>query len=71
MDTVVNGGRGREISDGPAVESGLAESGIRVRFCHPLVRSVAYWSAPAQERQLAHATLAEVADQQLDPDRRV
>jgi DNA-binding CsgD family transcriptional regulator len=55
---------------GPAVEAGLAGFGVRVRFRHPLVRSVAYRSAPAQERQLAHAALAEVTDPELDPDRR-
>jgi DNA-binding CsgD family transcriptional regulator len=55
---------------GPAAETGLAEFGVRVRFRHPLVRSVAYRSAPAQERQLAHAALAEVTDPELDPDRR-
>jgi DNA-binding CsgD family transcriptional regulator len=55
---------------GPAVEAGLAEFGVRVRFRHPLVRSVAYRSAPVQERQLAHAALAEVTDPELDPDRR-
>ena len=55
---------------GPAVEAGLAEFGVRVRFRHPLVRSVVYRSAPGQERQLAHAALAEVSDPELDPDRR-
>ena len=55
---------------GPAVEAGLAGFGVRVRFRHPLVRSVAYRSAPAQERQLAHAALAEVTDPAIDPDRR-
>ena len=54
---------------GPAVEAGLAEFGVRVRFRHPLVRSVAYRSAPAQEGQLAHAALAEVTDRAIDPDR--
>jgi DNA-binding CsgD family transcriptional regulator len=55
---------------GPAVEAGLAEFGVRVRFRHPLVRSVAYLSAPNKERQLAHAALAEVTDRGIDPDRR-
>jgi DNA-binding CsgD family transcriptional regulator len=54
----------------PAADAGLAEFGTRVRFRHPLARSVAYRSAPAQERQEAHRALAEVTDQQLDPDRR-
>jgi hypothetical protein len=54
----------------PAVEAGLAEFGVRVRFRHPLVRSVAYRSASAQDRQAAHRTLAEVTDPELDPDRR-
>jgi hypothetical protein len=43
----------------PAVEAGLAEFDVRVRFRHPLVRSVAYQSASAQDRQAAHRTLAE------------
>jgi DNA-binding CsgD family transcriptional regulator len=55
---------------GPVVEAGLGVFGVRVRFRHPLVRSVAYRSAPAQERQLAHAALAEVTDPAIDPDRR-
>jgi len=55
---------------GPAVGTGLAGFGVRVRFRHPLVRSVAYRSAPAQERQAAHRTLAEATDPELDPDRR-
>lgn len=54
----------------PAADAGLAEFGTRVRFRHPLARSAAYRSAPAQDRQEAHRTLAEVTDQQLDPDRR-
>lgn len=55
---------------GPAVEAGLAEFGIRVRFRHPLVRSVVYQSAPAPMRQTAHRTLAEATDPVHDPDRR-
>src|SRR3954452_2531189 len=54
----------------PAVEAGLAEFGIRVRFRHPLVRSVAYRSASPQERQGAHRALAEVIDPAVDPERR-
>ena len=55
---------------GPAVEAGLTAFGVRVRFRHPLVRSVAYRSAPAQERQAAHTALAEATDRTVDPDRR-
>jgi DNA-binding CsgD family transcriptional regulator len=54
----------------PAVEAGLAEFGTRVRFRHPVVRSVIYSSASPQERQEVHAALAEATDSQLDPDRR-
>jgi DNA-binding NarL/FixJ family response regulator len=54
----------------PAVEAGLAEFGIQVRFRHPLVRSAAYRSAPLANRQQLHAALAEVTDPVADPDRR-
>jgi DNA-binding CsgD family transcriptional regulator len=54
----------------PAVEAGLAEFGTRVRFRHPIVRSVVYGSALPQERQEVHGALAEGTDAQLDPDRR-
>jgi DNA-binding CsgD family transcriptional regulator len=56
-------------ASGPAVETGLAEFGARVRFRHPLVRSAAYRSAPASTRQEMHGALAEVTDSQADPDR--
>ncbi|HEX6453757.1 MAG TPA: AAA family ATPase [Trebonia sp.] len=54
----------------PAVDAGLVEFGTRVRFRHPLARSAAYRSASAQERQEAHAALAEATDPTVDPDRR-
>ncbi|MEA2235251.1 MAG: hypothetical protein QOD83_5067, partial [Solirubrobacteraceae bacterium] len=54
----------------PAAEAGLLEFGARVRFRHPLVRSVTYRSASLQERQDVHRALAEVTDPVLDPDRR-
>jgi DNA-binding CsgD family transcriptional regulator len=56
---------------GAAVEAGLVEFGTRVRFRHPLVRSVAYWSAEPAERRAAHAALAAVTDRALDAERRV
>jgi DNA-binding CsgD family transcriptional regulator len=54
----------------PATEAGLAEFGGTVRFRHPLVRSVAYQSGSAPERQEIHQALAEATDPQADPDRR-
>src|SRR5215470_12008449 len=54
----------------PAAEAGLADFGARVRFRHPLVRSVAYQSASFAERQQLHTALAEVTDPAADPDRR-
>ena len=54
----------------PAAEAGLLEFGARVRFRHPLVRSVAYRSALLQERQDVHGALADTTDPEIDPDRR-
>jgi DNA-binding CsgD family transcriptional regulator len=53
-----------------AQTAGLIESGPRIRFRHPLVRSAAYRSASAGDRRDVHAALAEVTDPVLDPDRR-
>lgn len=55
----------------PAIDAGLAEFGVRVRFRHPLVRSAAYHSAPLHERRAAHQALAEATDSDSDPDRHV
>jgi DNA-binding CsgD family transcriptional regulator len=54
----------------PAVQADLVEFERRVRFRHPLVRSVVYGSALPQERQEVHAALAAVTDPRQDPDRR-
>ena len=54
-----------------AETAGLIEvDSRRVRFRHPLVRSVLYRAATPQERSQAHRALAEATDAQLDPDRR-
>jgi DNA-binding CsgD family transcriptional regulator len=52
-----------------ATDEGLVELDGRVRFRHPLARSVSYWSASTMERQTAHRVLAEETDRTFDPDR--
>jgi DNA-binding CsgD family transcriptional regulator/tetratricopeptide (TPR) repeat protein len=54
----------------PAERAGLLEVDGRVRFRHPLVRSVVYRAAPAQQRRRVHRALAEATDAETDPDRR-
>jgi DNA-binding CsgD family transcriptional regulator len=54
----------------PADAAGLVKFGARVVFHHPLVRSAVYRAATTEERQLAHRTLADALDPELDPDRR-
>jgi len=61
------------IGDGaaaPAEAAGLIEFDVRVRFRHPLVRSVTYRAATSSQRQEIHRALAEATDAQVDPDRR-
>jgi hypothetical protein len=54
----------------PAVDAGLIKIGRRVEFAHPLVRSAAYRTAAAHDRQRVHRAVAEATDAQTDPDRR-
>jgi DNA-binding CsgD family transcriptional regulator/tetratricopeptide (TPR) repeat protein len=54
----------------PAVEAGLVEFGVRVRFRHPILRSAAYRSAPLAERRELHRALVHATDPTADPDRR-
>ena len=53
----------------PLANSGLIEFGAQVRFRHPLVRSAAYRTASANDRQLVHGALANATDPATDPDR--
>jgi DNA-binding CsgD family transcriptional regulator len=62
---------GTDISDlAPAELAGLVRLGAQVTFRHPLVRSAIYRSAPAVDRQAAHAALAEATVAEQDQDRR-
>ena len=53
-----------------AVDAELLKLDGRVEFTHPLVRSAAYGSATARDRQLVHRALADATDAETDPDRR-
>ncbi|MCR2809053.1 MULTISPECIES: LuxR family transcriptional regulator [unclassified Microbacterium] len=57
-------------SSAPAEMAGLIDLGTKVRFRHPLVRSVVYRSADAPNRRRVHGALAAVIDAAHDPDRR-
>ena len=52
-----------------ATDAGLAEFDHRIRFRHPLARSVSYWAPTVAERQSVHLALADETDRTLDPDR--
>jgi DNA-binding CsgD family transcriptional regulator len=54
----------------PAERAALLEVGQGVYFRHPLVRAVAYRSAPLEKRLEVHRVLAEVTDPDHDADRR-
>src|SRR5579859_632055 len=53
----------------PAVDAGLVEFAARVRFRHPLLRSVSYRTASVADRQAVHGALAETTDPQTAPER--
>jgi DNA-binding CsgD family transcriptional regulator len=59
----------REAAELPAVER-LVALAPKVRFRHPLMRSAAYYAAPAVARRRAHEALAAASDPEVDPDRR-
>ncbi len=52
-----------------AIHASLLTIGASVRFRHPLLRSVVYRMATADERRTSHAALAAATDPQTDPDR--
>ncbi|MCS0637544.1 AAA family ATPase [Streptomyces sp. LP05-1] len=53
-----------------AENAGLLALGPRLRFRHPLVRSVVYASATSGTRRQVHGALAQATDAETDPDRR-
>jgi DNA-binding CsgD family transcriptional regulator len=53
-----------------AEDAGLLQVRVRVEFAHPLVRSAAYRSAVADDRNRVHRALADATDAEADPDRR-
>jgi hypothetical protein len=59
---------GTSLEAGEAAETRrLVAWAPRVRFRHPLIRSAAYYAAPAEARRRAHAALAAVTDPGADP----
>ena len=58
-----------EVAELPEVER-LVTWAPRVGFRHPLMRSAAYYAAPATARRRAHEALAAASDPERDPDRR-
>ncbi len=54
----------------PAVEAGLLDISVNVRFRHPLMRSAVYRAAGAEDRRAAHGALATATEPERDPDRR-
>ncbi|TMR35324.1 hypothetical protein ETD96_23440 [Actinomadura geliboluensis] len=54
-----------------AKADGLLQTGMLMRFRHPLVRSAVYSAASLPERRAAHRAMAEVIDRDRDPDRLV
>lgn len=54
----------------PAITAGLIDFRGQVRFCHPLARAAAYWTASPQQRRRIHGAIANATDPVSDPDRR-
>lgn len=60
----------RSAASAAAPAADLIDFGLRVRFRHPLVRSVVYRAATPAQRMSVHGALAEVTDAEAEPDRR-